>query len=67
MTEEEMLDLAEKHLEVLVDAYEGIEYFSSTKKQMVEFARAIYEEGYNQSYDDSKSSSFKGFHNCLDD
>ncbi len=67
MTEEEMLDLAEKHLEVLVDDYEGIEYFSSTKKQMVEFARAIYEEGYNQSYDDSKSSSFKGFHNCLDD
>jgi len=67
MTEEQILQLAEKHLEVLVDDYEGIEYFSSTKKQMVEFARAIYEEGYNQSYDDSKSSSFKGFHNCLDD
>jgi hypothetical protein len=67
MTEEQILQLAEKHLEVLVDDYEGIEYFSSTKKQIVEFARAIYEEGYNQSYDDSKSSSFKGFHNCLDD
>jgi hypothetical protein len=47
MTEEEMLDLAEKHLEVLVDDYEGIKYFSSTKKQMVEFAQKIYEMGYN--------------------
>jgi len=47
MTEEEMLDLAEKHLEVLVDDYDGIEYFSSSKKQMVEFAQKIYEMGYN--------------------
>ena len=47
MTEEEMLDLAEKHLEVLVDDYDGIEYFSSTKKQMVEFALKIHEMGYN--------------------
>jgi hypothetical protein len=47
MTEEEMLDLAEKHLEVLVDDYEGIEYFSSTKKQMVEFALKIHKMGYN--------------------
>ena len=57
MTEEEMLDLAEKHLEVLVDDYEGIEYFSSTKKQMVEFARSMYEEGYDKGYDE-------GYNNC---
>jgi hypothetical protein len=49
ITDEQILELAEKHLEVLVDDYEGIEYFSSTKKQMVEFVRAIYEMGYEQS------------------
>ena len=37
------------------------------KDELFKFARAIYENGYNKGYDDSKSSSFKGFHNCLDD
>jgi hypothetical protein len=37
------------------------------QEDLLKFAKAIYEKGYNQSYDDSKSSSFKGFHNCLDD
>ena len=61
MTEEEMLDLAEKHLEVLVDDYEGIEYFSSTKKQMVEFAQEIFQMGYNDGcYETSYSTGYTG-------
>jgi hypothetical protein len=35
--------------------------------QLLKFALLIHEDGYNKGYDDSKSSSFKGFHNCLDD
>ena len=35
--------------------------------QLLKFALLIHENGYNKGYDDSKSSSFKGFHNCLDD
>jgi hypothetical protein len=68
MTEEQILQLAKQHLEWEVDENDEtwIEYFA-TSQHIIEFARAIYEEGYNQSYDDSKSSSFKGFHNCLDD
>ena len=52
MTEEQILQLAEKHLEVLVDDYEGIEYFSSTKKQMVDFAQKIYQMGYDEGSSD---------------
>ena len=52
MTEEQILQLAEKHLEVLVDDYEGIEYFSSTKKQMVDFAQKIYQMGYDEGWSD---------------
>jgi hypothetical protein len=35
--------------------------------QLLKFALLIHEDGYNKGYDDSKSSSFKGFHTCLDD
>ena len=35
--------------------------------QLLKFALLIHENGYNKGYDDSKSSSFKGFHTCLDD
>ena len=65
MTEEQILELAEKHLEVLVDDYEGIEYFSSTKKQMVEFVRAMYEEGYDKGYDEGYDKGYdEGYNNC---
>jgi len=61
MTDEQILNLAEKHLEVLVDDYEGIEYFSSTKKQMVEFAQEIFQMGYNDGcYETSYSTGYTG-------
>ena len=39
----------------------------SWEEELLKFALLIHEDGYNKGYDDSKSSSFKGFHNCLDD
>ena len=39
----------------------------SWEEELLKFALLIHENGYNKGYDDSKSSSFKGFHNCLDD
>ena len=42
-------------------------YWECWEDQLLKFALLIHEDGYNKGYDDSKSSSFKGFHNCLDD
>ena len=42
-------------------------YWECWEDQLLKFALLIHENGYNKGYDDSKSSSFKGFHNCLDD
>ena len=42
-------------------------YWECGEEQLLKFALLIHEHGYNKGYDDSKSSSFKGFHNCLDD
>jgi hypothetical protein len=42
-------------------------YWECWEQQLLKFALLIHENGYNKGYDDSKSSSFKGFHNCLDD
>ena len=42
-------------------------YWECWEQQLLKFALLIHEDGYNKGYDDSKSSSFKGFHNCLDD
>jgi hypothetical protein len=39
----------------------------SWEEELLKFALLIHEDGYNKGYDDSKSSSFKGFHTCLDD
>ena len=39
----------------------------SWEEELLKFALLIHENGYNKGYDDSKSSSFKGFHTCLDD
>ena len=39
----------------------------SWEEELLKFALLIHENGYNKGYDDNKSSSFKGFHNCLDD
>ena len=42
-------------------------YWECWEQQLLKFALLIHEDGYNMGYADSKSSSFKGFHNCLDD
>ena len=42
-------------------------YWECGEEELLKFALLIHENGYNKGYDDSKSSSFKGFHNCLDD
>ena len=64
MTEEQILQLAENYL--TFEKWEDICWKADTL-QILNFARAMYDEGYNQSYDDSKISSFEGFHNSLDD
>jgi hypothetical protein len=66
MTDEQILELASQHLRFFEDGYRGTEW-SGTPEQLLKFALLIHENGYNKGYDDSKSSSFKGFHNCLDD
>ena len=64
MTEEQILQLAENYL--TFEKWNDICWKADTL-QLLNFARAMYDEGYKQSYDDSKNSSFKGFHTCLDD
>ena len=66
MTEEEILQLAENYKFCLRDE-DDIRDWKVTPSIILEFARAMYDKGYNQSYDDSKNESFKGFHTCLDD
>jgi hypothetical protein len=63
MTNPEILELAET-CGIIPNKYKVC---ISWEEQLLKFALLIYEDGYNKGYDDSKSSSFKGFHNCLDD
>lgn len=50
MTEEQILELAREHLEHF-DFDSGADCawsdFAASKEQLIEFARAIYEEGYD--------------------
>ena len=53
MTDEQIIQLAKNHLEVLIyeeddDGGEHPTDFAATYNQIMEFARAIYEEGYEQ-------------------
>ena len=71
MTKDEILELAktcgfEEFIGERDDETDGV-YYQFWEDQLLKFARLIHENGYNKGYDDSKSSSFKGFHNCLDD
>ncbi len=66
MTNEQILEIAYNHLHYY-EGENGICEWVGDKKYLLEFALLIYEDGYNKGYDDSKSSSFKGFHTCLDD
>ena len=66
MTNEEILELAKT---CGFDSFTGEKenFWECWEHQLLKFALLIHENGYNKGYDDSKSSSFKGFHNCLDD
>ena len=71
MTNPEILKLAETcGFDTFVgekdDETDGI-YYQFWEEQLLKFALLIHENGYNKGYDDSKSSSFKGFHTCSDD
>ena len=63
MTNPEILKLAET-CGIIPNKYK---ICISWEEELLKFALLIHEDGYNKGYDDSKSSSFKGFHNCLDD
>jgi len=63
MTNPEILKLAET-CGIIPNKYKVC---ISWEEELLKFALLIHEDGYNKGYDDSKSSSFKGFHNCLDD
>ena len=63
MTNEDILKLAET-CGITPNKYKVC---ISWEEELLKFALLIHEDGYNKGYDDSKSSSFKGFHNCLDD
>jgi len=48
MTNEQILELAKEHLEVLVADDDEMEFptdFAATKEQLIEFVRRIYQEG----------------------
>jgi len=45
--DEEIVKLAKQHLEIVVDDYDEIEYFSSTKEQLIAFAQEIYDKAYD--------------------
>ena len=66
MTNEEILELAKT---CGFDSFTGEKenFWECWEHQLLKFALLIHENGYNKGYDDSKSSNFKGFHNCLDD
>ena len=66
MTNEEILELAKT---CGFDSFTGEKenFWECWEHQLLKFALLIHENGYNKGYDDSKSSSFKGFHTCLDD
>ena len=63
MTNEDILKLAET-CGITPNKYKVC---ISWEEELLKFALLIHENGYNKGYDDSKSSSFKGFHTCLDD
>ena len=63
MTNQDILKLAET-CGIIPNKYKVC---ISWEEELLKFALLIHENGYNKGYDDSKSSSFKGFHNCLDD
>ncbi len=51
MTDEQIFELAENHLEVLIYEDNGCgdrpTDFAATSEQLLKFARAIYEKGYS--------------------
>lgn len=61
MTNEQILELAENYLEVLISEDNGSgdrpTDFAATSEQLLKFALAIHEDGYNKGYDEGWESS----------
>ena len=49
MTDEQIFELASQHLRFFEDGYRGTEW-SGTPEQLLKFALAIHEDGYNKGY-----------------
>ncbi len=47
MTDEQIIELASQHLRFFEDGWRGTEW-SGTPEHLLEFARAIYKEGYDE-------------------
>jgi hypothetical protein len=50
MTDEQIFEVASKHLRYFDDGWRGTEY-SGKPEDLLKFARAIYQEGVNYGYD----------------
>ena len=51
MTDEQILELASNHLRYFEDGWRGTEW-SGTPEDLLKFALAIHEDGYNKGYDE---------------
>jgi hypothetical protein len=51
MTNEQILELASNHLRYFEDGWRGTEW-SGTPEDLLKFALAIHEDGYNKGYDE---------------
>jgi len=56
ITDEQILEYAEKYLDVFPDDV------TATKKQLIEFALKIHEMGYNEGYDEGWESRAQSEH-----
>ena len=52
MTEEQILELAKNHLEVLIYCGDRPTDFAATSEQLLKFAREMYEEGRLDGYNE---------------
>ena len=63
MTDEQILQLAKKHLEVLISDDEDGEHptdFAATYNQIMKFARTIYQNGYDDGAVENAEPSWLG-------
>lgn len=59
MTDEQIFEVASKHLRYFDDGWSGTEY-SGEPQDLLKFVQVIYEEGYNKGYDEGVNSVEEG-------